>query len=236
MPAFCIGAACAAFAAWAYRLLPDKWVCDYGETPAAHHGKAARRLPMWAMVLLAVLGGACTYCTTAHLFPQGWCLPVTALLYAALLLAAVCDIQYQILPDELLAAAAVLGLMLLCSSGMQQLHGAWWRALAAGAAGFGGLWLILFVAAKLYKTEAVGFGDVKLCGVAGLLCGFAGLSVCLLAAVLSAALVFGILLLCGKVQRRSTLAFGPFIVFGICIALGLWPEWHAALAWYLSLF
>lgn len=229
------GAAAGAIGIWLYRYLPVKWVCDYNEQPEEKHSRAARSLPWWAFVLCAAVCGAVTW-GAVRTYGSAWSIAPAALMVGLLAVCAVSDIQYEILPDELMAAAGVLGVVLLFTPGAYQIANPWWMAFISAAAGFLGLWLILFVASKLYKTDAMGFGDVKLCAVAGLLCGLGGLGVCLLAAVFSAAIVIGGMLLIKKAGKRSMVAFGPFIIFGVFFVLALWPEWHGWVEAYLRLF
>lgn len=235
------GALCAGAGA-AFRLLPETWICDYGEAPGPRHAAAQRRMPVWALLLFGLCGAACAFglAQTAAVQLAGAARFVAlSLLCAAvslLLLAALCDARYTILPDQLLLAAA------LCSAGAWLLgawrgvHAVWWSPLAGAAAGFAGLWAVGTVAAKLCGQDAMGFGDVKLLCALGLLCGLGGLGVAVLAAVLTAALAAAVLLLRGRCTRHDALPFGPFLVAGALFAVCLRPQWLAALEWYLSLF
>ena len=235
--------AAGALAGYAFRLLPARWLCDYGETPSAAHAPQQRRLPWYGLAAFALLTALCTAPValqsgevTSPLRAVGVSL-CTACFVAALLLAAWCDIKYMILPDELLLLCGALALALWALGGLRFVQGSAWYAPFLGAAlGFFVLWGVLALAARLYKTEAMGFGDVKLAAALGAFCGAKALGVAALLAVLGAALVLGGLLLAGRLTRKDTAPFGPFLAFGALAAVGLWPLWGALGAWYFSLF
>ena len=233
--AFLWGAAWCGAGVYAFRLLPQKWLCEYGEAPTAAHVPQARRLPVWALALSALCGGAACV-LSMRTFGGAWAALLLGPLVAALLLCAVCDAKYCILPDELLLCAAVLGAALAWAGGAKVLHTAWCSPLLGGALGFGGLWLVQAVAAKLLHAEAMGFGDVKLLGALGLLLGAKGLLAAVLAAVFSAALVFAVLIMTGRRKGKDQFPFGPFLAAGALAAVVFAPEWQRFAAWYLGLF
>jgi len=227
--------------AFAFRLLPAVWLCDYGETPGEAQAAVHRRLRWWQIAALGLLCGACTALLMLQCGPVFRTLRGTlggllaALFFSALLLAAVCDARYGILPDELLALAAA-GAAGAWACGCFVHFAQWYAPFLGMAAGFFGLWAVQLLASKLYHTEAMGFGDVKLLGVCGFACGLGGLGVAVLLAVLAAALTFAVLLALKKAHRRDAFPFGPFLIGGTLFALCLRPLWLAALAWYLGRF
>lgn len=250
-----LGALAGGCAAYIYRLLPARWLCDYGEMPQPSHAADCRKLSAPAVLAMALLCAGCTAGLADLALPSGvsgassmsgasgipmaallLCAALAACLVAVLLLAALCDARYAILPDQLLLAAGALALGLWAAGGLRGLHTAWYSPFLGAAAGFLGLWAVLIVAGKLYKTEAMGFGDVKLLAALGALCGPRALGVAALLAVFSGGAVMGALLLCKKITRRSRVPFGPFLVGGALASACLWQQWCAFGAWYLSLF
>ncbi|MEG2931082.1 MAG: A24 family peptidase [Ruthenibacterium sp.] len=245
-----------AFAAYAYRLLPARWLCDYGQAPAACHAREARCLPKCGIAGFAALTALCTVCITAHSAkfalsmragamggapPAPWRIVtvslVSACLVAALLLAAWCDFRYTILPDELLALCAALALALWALGALRFVQGtAWYEPFLGAALGFFGLWGVLALAGRIYRTEAMGFGDVKLLCALGVLCGPRALGVAAALAVLIAGAVFAVLLARKKLALRDSVPFGPFLAAGALLAVCLWPLWCALGTWYLHLF
>lgn len=128
-------------------------------------------------------------------------LPFTALLIAV----AAIDLEYRIVPNKLLAPAAVWAVVAWAVVDVGFLP----EALAAGAGAF----LFLLLAALAYPA-GMGMGDVKLAGVLGL---YLGLSVvpALLIAFLTGAIV-GIALIArdGSEARKRGVPFAPFMALG----------------------
>lgn len=149
---------------------------------------------------------------------------VSVALIAYLYLAAICvalfviDLREHRLPDALtLPAYAVIGALLLVAAFAT---GQWWALLRAGsgAAILFGVYYVLAVMAG----GALGFGDVKLAGLLGLVLGWAGWYVLIAGAVLG--FVYGgvfsmVLLAAGRVNGSTRIPFGPFMVLGTLTAV-----------------
>ena len=138
---------------------------------------------------------------------------------AGLLLGAV-DLASHRLPDRVTYPAyAVCATALLVDAAVLGSWGALLRALAAAAAAF-----LLGAGAAAISAEGLGFGDVKLLGLLGLLLGWAGWGV-LLAGVflglLTGALVSVVLLVSRRAGWRTAVPFGPPLLVGAVLALAL---------------
>jgi leader peptidase (prepilin peptidase)/N-methyltransferase len=138
---------------------------------------------------------------------------------AALVLGAV-DLASHRLPDRVTyPALAVSVVALLADAAVLGSWGAFVRALAAAAAAFA----VAYGVAAMSPT-ALGFGDVKLLGLLGLLLGWFGWGV-LLAGVflglLTGALVSLALLATRRAGWRTALPFGPPLMVGAVLALAL---------------
>jgi len=121
------------------------------------------------------------------------------------------DLDLRILPDRLIAPAAVLGLVLGVAL---DLDGEVERLVAAVAAG------AFFFVAWYVRPGGMGFGDVKLAAALGL---FLGRSV---AVALFVALVCGVLVGIFIMRRKgvadgrkTAVPFGPFLAFGAVVAV-----------------
>lgn len=133
-----------------------------------------------------------------------------ALLGTGLLVIAVVDLEFMIIPDTMLIALALLG--------------AWFRFAelgdaAAGAAAGGGLaWALRAVFSRIKRREALGLGDVKFFAVAGIWCGLGGLAGFML---LSG--IFGILFALGWKARGRTaeFPFAPALAAGLFAMVAL---------------
>lgn len=129
------------------------------------------------------------------------------------------DRDTKTLPDVIVLPSYLVALILLTISCV---FGAdWWallRALIGMAAMYAVYWLI-----RAIRPDGMGGGDVKLAGLAGLYLGWLGwgsLGVGWLAAFVLGGGVGIALLLRGKADRSSAIAFGPWLVAGAW--LGIW--------------
>lgn len=136
-------------------------------------------------------------------------------------LVVVIDIEHRLILHVVSLAGAVFGVALGVT-----LHG-WIPTLIGGVAGFAlmlGLYLLgeLFgrLMARLRGQEveevALGFGDVNLSGVLGLILGWPGITACLLSAILLGGLVSALFLLGMVLAKRykpfTALPYAPFLV------------------------
>jgi leader peptidase (prepilin peptidase)/N-methyltransferase len=157
---------------------------------------------------------------------------VAFLYFAAISLAlAVIDVETRRLPNALVLPAYPVAAVMLTV--VAALTGAWTSLLGALAGGviLGGLYLILALA----RPGGMGFGDVKLAGVIGILLGWIGWDALAVGSI-TAFLLGGIagvgMLLAGR-GRKASLAFGPWMLVGAWVGiLAGAPLAHA----YLGLF
>ena len=128
------------------------------------------------------------------------------------------DLDVRRLPNALvLPAYPVLGVLLAGAAAVQDDWTALVRALLGAAALFGFFFLLAFV-----YPSGMGFGDVKLAGVIGLLLGYLSWGAVVAGAFAGFFLgaVVGVAVLAvGAGGRRTALPFGPFMVLGALAAL-----------------
>ncbi len=140
------------------------------------------------------------------------------------------DLEHMIIPDSLVFAAALLGLMALIFNILP----IGWMESAYGALLYGGGLALAGYAGKLiYKMETMGWGDVKLALVMGLCLGWKMSMISLLLAFLVAALFVVVGLAVGRLSRKQLIPFGPFLAMGAIMTL-FWGE--QLFNWYLHLF
>ncbi|MBQ7396015.1 MAG: prepilin peptidase [Lentisphaeria bacterium] len=165
--------------------------------------------------------------------------PQTVLLYWLafwyLLGAAWIDAKHRIIPDDLTFPVLVISIIL--SGVFPEAVGqkVWWKgvvsALASAAAVSGFLYVFSLIGRKLAKgRDALGLGDVKLCGVLAVTIGIFGCCFSLFAASI-AGIIYGTVL---AVKRRRSIGrfaipFAPFIAGGAVI-------WMFAGNWILEFF
>ncbi|MBM7653036.1 leader peptidase (prepilin peptidase)/N-methyltransferase [Neobacillus cucumis] len=121
----------------------------------------------------------------------------------------VSDIHYMIIPDKILLWFA--GIFLL-ERFMWPLS-PWWDSLLGAVTGF----LLLLIIAIVSKG-GMGFGDVKLYAVVGLVVGFKLVFLSFFLATLYGSVIGGLALLLRIVKRRQPIPFGPFIAAGTLTA------------------
>ena len=130
------------------------------------------------------------------------------------------DLDTRRLPDVLvLPAYPVLAVLLI---GAAAVRDDWW---AAARAGLGGLALFgFFFALAFISPRGMGFGDVKLAGVIGLVLGYFSwwmLVIGAFAGFFLGAVVGVALIAVGAGGRKTAVPFGPFMVLGALAALWL---------------
>lgn len=141
------------------------------------------------------------------------------------------DCKYKLIPDSISVGGIVAGLVIsLIPGGITPLQ----SILGAVVAG-GGLYLIGFVATKVLKKEAMGFGDVKLLAGYGALMGLTGAVETLLIAALLGILVMVPANLIARKKNADSgfgqIPFGPFLAIAAPF-MYLW--WSDVLYLYLK--
>ncbi len=139
-------------------------------------------------------------------------------------LVAVIDIEHRLI----LHSVSLAGALLAALTGFF-LHG-WWQTLLGGLAGFGAMFCFYLVGMLFAKyrarrrgeddgEEALGFGDVTISGVLGLLLGWPDVMLMLLVGILLGGLV-SLLIVAGQLLFRryqpleTFTAYGPYLLLG----------------------
>ena len=170
-----------------------------------------------ALALYAAVGFGTDF-TRPVLAPQAWA-NAAALFWLLLGAYPVCavDCKYKLIPDSISVGGIVAGLLISLIPGgitpLQSLLG----AIGAG----GGLYLLGWIATKVLKKEAMGFGDVKLLAGYGALMGFTGaVETLIVAAVLGLLVMLPYGMITAKKANKNDvenseesgqIPFGPFL-------------------------
>jgi leader peptidase (prepilin peptidase)/N-methyltransferase len=138
------------------------------------------------------------------------------------------DLEYRLIMHPVSIVGAVLGLVI------GFLRVGWIRTLEGGVVGFGIMWLLYLFGALIIKVVnrrkgqqvndvALGFGDVNLSGVLGLMIGWPLVLVGLVVAVLVGGLVSLIYIIIKLITRKYSafmaLPYGPFLVLGAVLLI-----------------
>lgn len=183
---------------------------DCGARPSRRHWAVVFMLPILAVLL--------------HYFPPAVFGPVGGivwLVYFAVIV--VIDMEHRLILHPVSLVGAILGILF----GIRA-HGLV-NTLIGGAAGFGimlGFYYLgeLFIRwisrrrGEEFQEVALGFGDVNLSGIMGLILGWPGVVGGLIFAILAGGVISGLYLLIQLVQKKyqafQALPYGPFIILG----------------------
>jgi leader peptidase (prepilin peptidase)/N-methyltransferase len=161
-------------------------------------------------------------------YDDSWVLPAFLVLVAGLVALSVIDLEHFLLPNRIVYPLAVgtLALLALAAVG-DDAWAAFGRAVLGGVAATVTLGVL-----HLVSPRSMGFGDVKLAFVLGLVLGWLGWSELVLGlfcGFLAGAVVGLALIVFRHRGRKEHLPFGPFLAFGTLVAL-LWGD--VILRWY----
>lgn len=142
-------------------------------------------------------------------------LPYQLLLISALIVVFFTDLKSQIIPDQIVYPAIFFSLIFLIS---QSPNIPISPILSASGAALFFLTLVVVT-----RGRGMGWGDVKLAGLMGLILGFPKIIVALYLAFLTGAIIAVILVLVGKKRFGQSIPFGPFLS-GATIASLFWGQ------------
>ena len=141
---------------------------------------------------------------------------------AELMLAiAVVDWRHFVIPDRLNAAAFLLGLAHAWFQSQEDIIVALASALTRGAVLAAAFWVLRVSYECLRDREGLGFGDVKLAGVAGVWLGWLMLPVAVELAAVSALAFYGL----RQALLREPLSPTGRLPFGGFLAIAIWLSW-----------
>ncbi len=174
-----------------------------------------------ARVLLVEIGTGVMFFLIWLRFGQSWDTAIASIVGSLLLVIGLIDLEHQKIPNILIYPAIGIGLLLI-----PLLHLASpWMYLAGGLLGFGVLFLIAVI-----SPGSMGMGDVKLMLFLGILIGYPEIIITIFMAFVSGGLIAGILLALKKIDRKDSVAFGPYLALAgiITILYG-----NQILSWWL---
>lgn len=132
-------------------------------------------------------------------------------LYCSLLIViAFIDLEHKKIPNILVIPGIALGLITAVLLRLDDV----WSYLIGGGVGFAVLFLIAYLA-----PGSMGMGDTKLILFLGVITGFPEIVLLLFLAFVLGGLTAGLLLLLNRINRKDTIAFGPFMALAGVIVL-----------------
>jgi leader peptidase (prepilin peptidase)/N-methyltransferase len=167
---------------------------------------------------LVELATAGLFAAAAVRFGADWALPAFCVFLAALLAISLIDLEHYIVPNRIVYPTLALCIPLLVLAAAAGHRWDWLgEAALGGAAGFLGLFVV-----HVIQPRGMGFGDVRLAGVIGMMLGWLGLGHVALGLFLGFVLgaVVGVGLIVTKLRgRKDAIPFGPFLAAGATIAV-----------------
>jgi leader peptidase (prepilin peptidase) / N-methyltransferase len=200
-----------------------------------------------------VLGAVGEPATIDVLAAVKWLLDAT---FVSLLIAlSFIDFDTQLLPDALTKPGMALGLLvglwpgmappLVADAALSPALRTVLGAVVGCAVGGGVTWLVRFVGGRVFRKDAMGFGDVKLMSMIGAFVGWQGALLSLFLGCVFGAIVGSALALRSGLGLR--IPFGPYLALGAIVTLFArerilrllfedWPQWqreHSDSQWLL---
>ncbi|MBR5020652.1 MAG: prepilin peptidase [Oscillospiraceae bacterium] len=213
--------------------MPARCFCDYDETPEARHN--APRAGKWAVLLSALILSA-AFSILSDRFGVGLRSIGLCLSCVVLMMIALSDVRFCIIPDELIIAGCVTAAAAALPEVLS--GGDWFTRLSPVLGALLGAAVILginLIGRLVYKKDALGMGDLKLMVVCGILCGTVGTVIAMMAGILAAGVWFAVGIVIRRVRSEEYLPLGPFLIFGTMFTLCFRPMVDSFLAWYISL-
>lgn len=191
------------------------------------------RAPIGGRVLAVEAGTGLLFAFIWWSYGFGISTAITAFYGSLFLVLAVIDLERGIILNKIVypTIALTLLLTLFCSisapSTILCLIPSIFDSLIGGMVASG----ILLLPALVYKGS-MGWGDVKMAALVGLVTGFPLAFVALLIAMIAGGLIAALLLLLRLRRRKDAIPFGPFLSFGTLVTL-FWGS--SIFGWYLQL-
>ncbi len=184
---------------------------------------AARPGLAWRSALVSAVSGALIGAATGLGWPLLWLLPLTPVAVAL----SVIDWHTKLLPRRIVVPATLAAIVLMVVVGLAaDEREALVRALVAMILARSFFWVLWFI-----RSAGMGFGDVRLAALVGLVLGWLGwgaLAIGLWTAFVAFALPALVVVLARRDRTllKRSFPFGPFMVFGALVGL----VWGTALA------
>jgi len=178
--------------------------------------------PLWADTRWLPLLSAATCAAVGWRFGFAWALPAYLVFVCALLVITVVDLRLYLIPNRVVYPGLFICLGLLAGASLALGDSQRFRFALLGMAGS---WLFYFIVWFLYP-KGMGFGDVRLSALIGLMTGWMGVEYSIEAVLLGLVLGAGsglVLIILRFRTRKDAVPFGPFMAAGALLTL-LWGE------------
>ncbi len=184
---------------------------DLSLSSLPRYWRVAPDLPRRGRAVWLTVSMMAAFALIAGLLPDAGPLLAVAWLYVAFLLTVlVIDLEHRRVLNVMLGPAALVVLALSLLPGTPSLL----SALLGGGAGFASFLLI-----AILGRGALGFGDVKLAGVIGLMTGYPAVIPALVLGIVLAGVAAIVLLVSRRATRKSYMAYAPYMAVGAILVI-----------------
>ena len=161
------------------------------------------RIPISYLMIEVITG--ILYCTSYHSFGFSYEFVISLIFISSLVSIIVADIEYMIIPDEVIGVSGILIIILeLIFFGLEYTV----YKIVSGILAFTLMYVIKLIGDKLFKRESMGGGDIKLMFLFGIVIGFP-LSICDI--FLATFIAFPVALFMLLRRKDNLIPFGPFL-------------------------
>lgn len=164
----------------------------------------------WRYPLVEAVGGIFV-AGLFHVFGYSWDWARYCVLYLLLIPIVFIDLDHRLILNKITYPGIVVGVCMSVIASPEH----FWRPLFGLLAGGGFLYAVGLLGQSVFKQESMGGGDVKLGAMAGTFMDAGSVLAALFLAFVFAALVSIIGMVSGRLDRRSTIPFGPYIALAI---------------------
>jgi leader peptidase (prepilin peptidase)/N-methyltransferase len=146
----------------------------------------------------------------------GWELPLVALYCCLFIILSLIDLKHHILSNKIVYPAVIFAIVIAALGSIfgfepSAIAGSGFRLWIVDAAIGGSISFVLLLIPALLYRGGMGWGDIKLAALIGLITGFPLVFIAILLAIISGGLIAAILLLLKIKGRKDAIPFGPFL-------------------------
>jgi len=177
-------------------------------------------------LLLMELGMGVLFAFLYWRYGLGWELALLILYCSIFVALLVIDLEHGILPNKIVYSGMIVACLLSIVVTVfplvtgQELENSIIPALSRATIGGGIGFLLLLIPALIYRG-GMGWGDIKLAGMMGLVTGFPLILVAMFLAIVGGGIMAAILLALKRKGRKDAIPFGPFLAVAAMLTL-LW--------------
>jgi leader peptidase (prepilin peptidase)/N-methyltransferase len=172
--------------------------------------------PIPRRLLWVELGTAVLFAFLYWHYGLGWELALVAVYCCLFIILLLIDLEHHILPNKIVYAAVIFAIVIAALGSIfgfepRDIADTGFRLWIVDAAIGGGIGFVLLLLPALLYRGGMGWGDIKLAALIGLVTGFPFVLLAMFLAIVGGGLIAAILLLSKLKSRKDAIPFGPFL-------------------------